>query len=140
MVHDMVYVVNDIVHDTKPTMPPKKKGEGAQARYNAKKPTITFRCDADFRDALYASASRAGKPIGAHIIQLLREGIRAKPKPRKPVVTEWISGSVSDDEWKMPDYTKEMPEPTQLPEPTYLDEMKRQQLDNILKDLDDGLG
>ena len=112
-------------------MPPKKRGDGAYARYNAKNPVITFRCDPDMRDAIHAAAKRADVSVGAYLVKLIREGMREKPKPRKPVVTEWISGSVSDDEWNMPDHTKEMPEPT------YLDEMKRRQLDDILKGLDD---
>lgn len=95
-------------------MPPKKRGDGAYARYNAKNPVITFRCDPDMRDAIHAAAKRADVSVGAYLVKLIREGMQAKPKPTKPVVTEW-----------------------KRPEPTHMDEMKRRQLDDILKGFED---
>jgi len=66
-------------------MPPKKRGEGALARYNAKKPTVSFRVhDTGMKDAIYAQAKRKRLSVSAYICGLFAADVKsnAKPKPK----------------------------------------------------------
>jgi len=64
-------------------MPPKKRGEGALARYNAKKPTVAFRVHhAGMKDAIYAQAKRKRLSVSAYICGLIADDLETKPKPK----------------------------------------------------------
>ena len=64
-------------------MPPKKRGEGALARYNAKKPTVAFRVhDAGMKDAIHAQAKRKRLSVSAYICGLIAADLETKPKPK----------------------------------------------------------
>ena len=66
-------------------MPPKKQGEGAEARYNAKKPTVSFRVyDTGMKDAIYAQAKRKGLSVSAYLSDLVAADLDGKkPKTTK---------------------------------------------------------
>ena len=69
--------------DQSRAMPPKKQGEGALARYNAKKPTVAFRVhDAGMKDAIYAQAKRKRLSVSAYICGLIAADLETKPKPK----------------------------------------------------------
>lgn len=51
-------------------MPRKKQGEGAQVRYNKKRPIIAFRSpDPDFKARVQAEAERVGMSVNEYLIQ-----------------------------------------------------------------------
>ena len=66
-------------------MPPKKIGEGAQARYNEKRPTIAFRSPSvSWKDHLQAEADKAGQSVGDYIIQAVENRFKGRATPNKP--------------------------------------------------------
>lgn len=102
-------------------MPPKKQGEGAEARYNAKKPTVSFRVyDTGMKDAIYAQAKRKGLSVSAYLSDLVAADLDGKkpkttkkkarkPGPSKaPVSIDASDWDMPDLEWDMPDYAEEM--------------------------------
>lgn len=103
-------------------MPPKKQGEGAEARYNAKKPTVSFRVySTGMKDAIYAQAKRKGLSVSAYLSDLVAADLdgkkpkrkkraqSTKPKPSKtPVTINPSDWDMPEVEWDMPDYAKEM--------------------------------
>jgi len=102
-------------------MPPKKQGEGAGARYNAKKPTVSFRVyNTGMKDAIYAQAKRKGLSVSAYLSDLVAADLDGKkpkitkkkaqrPKPSKtPVTIRPSDWDMPEVDWDMPDYAKEM--------------------------------
>jgi len=85
-------------------MPPKKQGEGAEARYNAKKPTVSFRVyDTGMKDAIFAQAKRKGLSVSAYLSDLVAADLDGKkPKPKKKRANKSIP------ELDIPDYAEEM--------------------------------
>ena len=99
-------------------MPPKKQGEGAEARYNAKKPTVSFRVyNTGMKDAIYAQAKRKGLSVSAYLSDLVAADLdgkkpkTTKKKAQRPRAKPGPSNtplSIPDLEWDMPDYAAEM--------------------------------
>jgi|DEB0MinimDraft_6_1074348.scaffolds.fasta_scaffold198845_1 hypothetical protein len=85
-------------------MPPKKQGEGAEARYNAKKPTVSFRVySTGMKDAIYAQAKRKGLSVSAYLSDLIAADLDGKkPKPKRNKAQR------STPELDIPDYADEM--------------------------------
>ena len=110
-------------------MPPKKQGEGAEARYNAKKPTVSFRVyNTGMKDAIYAQAKRKGLSVSAYLSDLVAADLDGKkpkttkkkaqrPKAKPKAKVNWSNTSVAVDDatwdmpkidWEIPDYAEEM--------------------------------
>lgn len=63
-------------------MPPKKQGEGAQARYNQSRPTVSFRCPTpEFKDELIAAASKEGLSVPEYLLRAVTVYMEGRPAP-----------------------------------------------------------
>ena len=63
-------------------MPPKKIGEGAQARYNERRPTVAFRCPTpEFKDELKNAAAKEGVSVPDYLLRAVTAYMEGRPAP-----------------------------------------------------------
>lgn len=68
-------------------MPTKKIGEGAQARYNEKRPTVAFRAPSvEWKEQLQQAADKAGQSVGEYVIQAVQSYMDGPSKPKQTKV------------------------------------------------------